>query len=287
MRKNFSLYSEPVTEAVSVRAYVHETGKAAQYHTKGVKLLQSLVGSITKPAQELLHAFHDFKKAMAEAQHLGVQKSGHADVTSTLRNILREIYGKKFDSIDDRMAEVEQHMAGLEKSIANLASEDVSQSLENLGKSKRQLGRERPQGIVQAQNPTLEKPPEEDIDHEMWQKSLPAKGAPDWDKWVAMRAFHIQKQKEAAHQRGDTSKGDDLHGHDWWDKKAHWQQAHDEIDRYTQSGKDNKQFVWAKHFKDWRAYIGYAINEYNNLKSKEDEDFFKSIMPPKPRGGYM
>jgi len=287
MRKNFTLY--PVNEAVSVRSYVHETGKAAEFHQKGVKLMESFLSAIAKPGQDILHLFRDFKKALAEPQHLGVQKTGNADVTTTLRNILREIYGKKFDAIDERMSAMEHHLTALEEIIDQISKEDVSQSIADLGKSRRQLRRETPPGVVSANRPTTHSDdhPAVDDEHAAWLKSLPQEGTPEWDKWVAMRAAHIGKQKEMAHKRGDASKGDNLHSHDWWDKKAHWQQAHDEIQRYVNSGKDNKKFAWAKHYHDWRAYIGYAINEYYDLKAQEEDAFMKSIMPPKPKAGYM
>jgi hypothetical protein len=284
MRKNFTLY--PVNEAISMRSYVHETGKAAEFHEKGVKLINSFLSAISKPGQNLLHLFRDFKNALAEPQNLGVQKTGNVDVTTTLRNILREIYGKKFDVIDAKIGELTKHIADLETVLGELADEDVAQSIADLGKSRRQLDREMPDGVVSASDSNVATMPQ-DPAHDMWLKSLPAEGTPDWDQWVAKRAAYIGMQKEKAHQRGDSSKGDDLHSHDWWDKKAHWKQAHDEIQRYVQSGKDNKKFAWAKHYHDWRAYIGYAINEYYELKDKEENDFMKSIVPPKPKSGYM
>lgn len=288
MRKNFSLY--PVNEAVSVRTYVHESGTAGEFHDKGVKLIKSFIAALSKPGQEMMSAFHSFKKAMSEPQHLGQQKSGGGDVTSTLRNVLREIYGpKRFDKIDETLAQVEKSLTMLETELGNLADEDVSQSLADLGKSRRQLSRETPSGIAVPTPEKREEPhsPLQDAEHDDWKSGLPAEGTPEWNRWVAKRADHIRKQKEAAHTRGDTSKGDDLHGHDWWDKKAHWKQAEDEIRRYINSGKDNKDFVWAKHFKDWRAYIGPALNEYYEIKKQQDDAFFKSIIPPKPKAGYM
>lgn len=288
MRKNFTLY--PLNEAVSVRTYVHESGHAAKFHEKGVKLIQSFLAAISKPGQEMMSAFHSFKKAMSEPQHLGQQKSGGGDVTSTLRNVLREIYGpKRFDKIDETLSRVEKSLTELEHELGNIADEDVSQSLADMSKSRRQLGRETPSGVVSAPPEKQDAPhtPLQDAEHDHWQGKLPVEGTPDWNRWVASRAEHIRKQKEAAHARGDTSKGDDLHSHDWWDKKSHWKQAEDEIKRYVNSGKQNKQFAWAKHFHDWRAYIGYAINEYHEIQQKQDEAFFKSLLPPKPKAGYM
>ena len=286
MRKNFSLYNE----AVSVRTYVHESGSAGKFHEKGVKLIQSFLAAIVKPGQEAMAAFREFKKAMSEPQHLGQQRSGGGDVTTTLRNVLREIYGpKRFDRVDTMLSQVEKSLADLEQELGSIANEDVSQSLMDMSKSRRQLGRETPEGVVSAAPEGKDEPhtPLQDAEHDEWKTKLPVEGTPDWNRWVAMRADHIRKQKEAAHARGDTSKGDDLHSHDWWDKKAHWKQAEEEIQRYKNSGKQNKDFVWAKHFKDWRAYIGPAINEYNDILKRQDDYFFKSIMPPKSKGAYM
>lgn len=287
MRKDFTLY--PITEARSVRQYVHDTGKADQFHAKGVKLLESFLAKISKPAQELLGAFNQYKKAMAESQHLGTKKSGGGDVVETLGNILREIYGtRRFKSLGDRMTNVEQDLQALEALIQDLTTEDVSQSISDLSKSGKQLKRETPAGVVDAGAATpapRRKPAARPAESPAGAK-LPAEGTPEWDRWVAMRAFHIQNQKERAHKRGDTSKGDDLNGHDWWDHKAHWKQAADEIRRYVAAGGDEK-FAWGKHYHDWRASIGDALNEYYTLKDNEDAAFFKSIMPPKPKTGYM
>jgi hypothetical protein len=288
MRKNFTLY--PLKEAVSVRTYVHESGDAAKFHEKGVKLIQSFLAAISKPGQQMMSAFHSFKKAMSEPQHLGQQRSGGGDVTSTLRNVLREIYGpKRFDKIDETLTRVEKSLSELEHELGEISEEDVSQSLADMGKSRRQLSRETPPGVATPPAEKMDEPhtPLQDAEHDEWKNKLPVEGTPDWTRWVASRAEHIRKQKEAAHGRGDTSKGDDLHGNDWWDKKAHWKQAEDEIKRYINSGKDNKNFVWSKHFHDWRACIGDALNEYHNIQKRQDDEFFKSIIPPKPKAGYM
>ncbi len=281
MRKNFTLY--PLIEAVSLRTYIHDTNKARDYHANGVKILKSFLAGATEHGQKLNDIFDSFKRAMSQPEHLGKQ-TNNADVTSTLRNILREIYGhERVDEIDRKISEVEKHLESLEKLINGMVGEDMSQSIADLGKSRRKLERETPKGIVQAK-PSMENPKE---DADKWQKSIPVEGTPEWDRWVAMRADHIGRQKQKAAARGDTSKGDDLHAATAFDTRAHLQQAHDEIKKYVNSGKDHKQFVWQKHFKDWRAHIGQAINEYYELKTKEDENFFKSIMPPKPKCGYM
>ena len=296
MRRDFSLYDdqpERCDEAVSVRTYIHDTGKAHEYHDKGIKLLQHFLSRLNKPAQELLGFFDEYKKAMSEPQHLGQQKTTKTDVTSTLRNILREIYGtRRFDSIDTKVSEVESHLKALEVLLNGIVGEDVSQSISDLSKTKRQLDRENPQATIKPR-PARKKPavapaplgPDEE--HAEWEKNLPREGTPDWDKWVAMRAHHIQQQKEKAFHRGDQSKDDHINGQDWWDHKAHWKKASDEINKYVNSGRDNKKFAWSKHYNDWRGYIGFAINEYYDLKEQQELDFIKSIMPPRPKTGYM
>lgn len=277
MRKDFTLY--PIREAKSTRTYIHDTGRSHDYHEKGIDLLQKFASGLSGPGQEILQLFRDFKKAMGQPQNLGKQKTGNKDVSETLSNILREIYGKDFDSLDDKIVEIASHLAGLEELTNKLVSLDVSQNIADLSKSHKQLKRERPAGIVDA-TPIIKSfsaPKEND---------LPYEGTPEWDRWVAKRASHIQSEKQKANERGDASKGDDLNGQDWWDHKAHWQKASDEIERYLASNGDDR-FTWSKHYHDWRSEIGTAINEYYEIKSQKDDEFFKSILPPKPSRGFM
>jgi len=309
-RKYYSRFDE----SINPRRYVHLANKGQELHDKVVGIMKSFVAEYSPSAQKLIHSFKEYKKAMSEPVNLGKQKSSSSlDVITSLHNIFAEMHldkTKTFQSIGSKMEFIEEALKALDMLLADIINFEPSESLSDLQYSKNELrerkrlaaggdpkpprtGGGRRGGGGGSKTDTRVDPPVDTVhpdpadpteqEYQRMLANLPAEGSEEWHRWVALRAHHIQQQKEKAHRRGDTSRGDELHGHDWWDHKAHWHAAADEVKRYIDAVRSRKHdgFTWEKHYKDWRRHIGQAINEYRQLRENQEKDFMKSILPSK------
>lgn len=279
-------------EGVSHRKYLdkaqRESGKTQELHDDTIKVLDSLAKRLSPVAQELLGIFEDFHIAMDKSHKLG-RTSLNSDVAVTIHNLMSMLHGKRdFEELQPLMKGTEDRLRQIEQIINQITNSDISGEMSDLALSQRDVRAKKVGSGSEPSKPhtprmSVQKPNPLDPEPSGSVNIPPDDHGPEFERWVANRSNHIQTDKEKSFRRGDTDKGDYLHSHDWWDHKANWNQASEEIKRYmaTVASGTHDEFKWKKHFQEWGVCVAQAVNEYYDIKEQKEKDFWKSLIPSK------